>query len=86
MMDRRRALKIFGMTATGLVAVAFGAKRYWDDFQAKRRTNLLIAGSAPMISYIQRVAASFIQSHKNIDIVTERGTLQGHSSRSTVEE
>lgn len=76
-MNRRRVLQILGITGTGLAATAFGVKRYWDDFQAKRRTNLLIAGAAPMISYIQRIADAFIKTHKNIDIVAEKGHSSG---------
>ncbi len=76
-MDRRRVLKIIGISGTGLAATAFGAKRYWEDFQAKRRTNLLIAGAAPMISYLQKIADAFIKTHKNIDIVAEKGHSSG---------
>ncbi len=76
-MDRRRILKIIGITGTGLAAAAFGAKRYWEDYQAKRRTNLLIAGAAPMISYIQKIADAFIKTYKNIDIVAEKGHSSG---------
>ncbi len=76
-MNRRRVLKIIGITGTGLAAAAFGARRYWADYQAKRRTNLLIAGAAPMISYIQKIADAFIKTHKNIDILAEKGHSSG---------
>ncbi len=76
-MNRRGVLKIFGITGVGLAAAAIGAKRYWDNFQAQRRTNLLIAGASPMISYIQRVAVAFTKAHKNIDIVSEKGHSSG---------
>lgn len=76
-MNRRGALKIFGLAATGLTAAAFGAKLYWEEFQSRRRTNLLIAGSAPMISYVQKIADAFSKSHKNIDIVAEKGHSSG---------
>lgn len=76
-MNRRRALKIFGITGTGLVAAAFGARAYWEEFQSKRRSNLLIAGSAPMISYVQKIAEAFAKTHKNIDIVAEKGHSSG---------
>lgn len=76
-MNRRKALIIFGTAATGLAAAALGAKNYWEEFQSRRRSNLLIAGSAPMISYIQKIAAAFEKSNKNIDIVSEKGHSGG---------
>ncbi len=76
-MNRRSVLKIFGITATSLAAAGFGAKYYWDEFQARRRTNLLISGSAPMVSYVQKIADAFSKIHKNIDIVAEKGHSSG---------
>jgi phosphate transport system substrate-binding protein len=76
-MDRRRVIKILGLTGAGIAAAGFGAKSYWDDFQAKHRTNLLIAGSAPMISYVNKITEVFLKTNKNIDIATEKGHSSG---------
>jgi phosphate transport system substrate-binding protein len=76
-MDRRRVIKILGLTVAGLTAAGLGAKAYWEDFQTKRRTNLLIAGSAPMISYVNKIIEAFIKSHNHIDISTEKGHSSG---------
>ena len=76
-MDRRQIFKILGLAGVGIAAAGFGAKRYWDDFQAQRRTNLLIAGSAPMISYVNKITEAFIKTHKHIDVVTEKGHSSG---------
>ena len=76
-MNRRLVLKILGLTTAGLAAAGFGVKAYWEDFQAKHRTNLLIAGSAPMISYVNKITEAFIKTHKNIDVSTEKGHSSG---------
>jgi len=76
-MNRRSALKIFGITTTVLAAAGVGAKVYWDEFQSRRRNNLLISGSAPMVSYVQKIAEAFSKVYKNIDIVAEKGHSSG---------
>jgi phosphate transport system substrate-binding protein len=76
-MNRRRVLKIIGLTGAGIAAAGWGGKLYWNDFQAQRRTNLLISGSAPMVSYVNKITEAFVKSNKYIDIVTEKGHSSG---------
>lgn len=76
-MNRRRVLKILGITGVGLTAAGVVAKNYWDGLQANLRSNLLISGSAPMASYIKKIADAYTLKRKNIDIVVEKGHSSG---------
>jgi len=72
-MNRRSLFKYLTATFVGLTAAGSTATYFWSRTKNKSRVNLLIAGSAPMAPYIQKVAHEFSKAHANVDIVIEKG-------------
>ncbi len=72
-MNRRQLFKWGSIVGASLATAALSTGVYWKQLKNERRTNLLIAGAAPMVPYVGMLAAAYSQSHPHVDIVIEKG-------------